>query len=416
MDKHFKNYFFFFTYRILRCASEFNFSSIATDRVHFKRLCYLRLFEQCLINAKNQHDQDDYRLTLINLLNDIESLALQGKLSMNDELVDIFIELIRFLNINSFGQTILNSYQNYFLDWIHHSQNSITMLSLFICICRTLKDHNKKILFIESILYIYFLHDQEHNWSIILNLFQQNEDLINFKIDDYLQICCEHSAFLTLYLISEYELIYNKQSNNQDILHDEFKYLEKLINLFTNGKLRIKYGEEERVLLIMIKINEIIKHQLNYGKSTDGLLIRLIRNYANWLLALGTDNKDNAYGGIFAMIGIGKKIQYSLRFRLFIKLVGIMQLQQITDEPFKIRIDSNDRHPDLSSANNAILKQNLTNLSLSTTINEYSDVKSELTHCNSEYLQRTDVTFFHVSDLIHYLYGATYCHVNETKT
>ncbi|CAF5076503.1 unnamed protein product, partial [Rotaria sp. Silwood1] len=90
-------------------------------------------------------------------------------------------------------------------------------------------------------------------------------------------------------------------------------------------------------------------------------------------------------------------------FRLFIKLVGIMQLQQITDEPFKIRIDSNDRHPDLSSANNAILKQNLTNLSLSTTINEYSDVKSELTHCNSEYLQRTDVTFFHVSDLIHYL-------------
>ncbi|CAF3322076.1 unnamed protein product, partial [Rotaria sp. Silwood2] len=104
---------------------------------------------------------------LINLLNDIESLALQGKLSSNDELVDIFIELIRFLNINSFGQTILNSYQNYFLDWIRHSQNSIAMLSLFTSICRTLKDRNRKILFIESILYIYFQYDQEHNWSII---------------------------------------------------------------------------------------------------------------------------------------------------------------------------------------------------------------------------------------------------------
>ncbi|CAF0819959.1 unnamed protein product [Rotaria sordida] len=389
--------------RILRCASEFNSSSVGTDRIHFKRLCYLRLIEQCLINAKNQHNDDDYRLTLINLLNDIESLALQGKFSMNDELVDIFIELIRFLNINSFGQTILNSYQNYFLDWIRHSQNSITMLPLFISICRTLKDRNRKILFIESILYIYFFYDQEHNWSIIFNLFQQNEDLINFKIDDYIQICCEHSACLALYLISEYELIYNKQLNNDNILSDEFRYLEKLIDLFTNGKLRIKYGEEERILLIMIKINQIIKHQLNYGRSNDILLVRLIRNYANWLLTLGIDNKDNTYGGIFAMIGIGKKIQYSLRFRLFIKLVGIMQLQQITDEPFKIRIDSNDRHPDLSSTNNAILKQNLTNLSLSTTINEYSDFKSELTYCNSEYLQRTDVTFFHVSDLIHYL-------------
>ncbi len=81
-----------------------------------------------------------------------------------------------------------------------------------------------------------------------------------------------------------------------------------------------------------------------------------------------------------------------------------MQLEQLTDEPFKIRIDPNDRHPDPSSANNIILKQNLTNLSLATTtINEYSDFKSELILCNSEYLQRPDVTFFHVSHLIHYL-------------
>ncbi|CAF5160497.1 unnamed protein product, partial [Rotaria magnacalcarata] len=77
-------------------------------------------------------------------------------------------------------------------------------------------------------------------------------------------------------------------------------------------------------------------------------------------------------------------------FRLFIKLIGIMQLQQLTDEPCKIRIDSNDRQPDLSLANNAILKQNLTSLASSTTINEYSDLKSELTHCNSEYIQRAD--------------------------
>lgn len=80
-----------------------------------------------------------------------------------------------------------------------------------------------------------------------------------------------------------------------------------------------------------------------------------------------------------------------------------MQLQQLTDEPFKIRIDPNDRQPDLSSTNNAILKQSLTNLSLLTTNNEYSDLKTELLHCNSEYIQRTDLTFFHISDLISYL-------------
>ncbi|CAF3443010.1 unnamed protein product [Rotaria socialis] len=389
--------------RILRCASEFNTSSLFTDRVRAKRLCYLRLIEQYLINAKNQHNEDDYRLTLVNLLNDIESLSLQGKLSMNDELIDIFIELIRFLNVNSFGQTILASYQNYFLDWIHHSQNSITMLSLFICVCRTLKDRNRKVLFLESILYIYFTYDQQRSWPIIFNLFQENEDLANMKIDDYIQFCCEHSAFLALYLISEYELTHPKELNNENILNNELKYLEKLVELLTNGKLRVKYGEEERTLLIMIKINHIIKHQLDYGKSTDVLLMRPVRNYANWLLALGTDSKDSACSGIFAMIGIGKKNQYSLRFRLFIKLIGIMQLQQLTDEPCKIRIDSNDRQPDLSLANNAILKQNLASLASSTTINEYSDLKSELTHCNSEYIQRADVTFFHISDLINYL-------------
>ena len=80
-----------------------------------------------------------------------------------------------------------------------------------------------------------------------------------------------------------------------------------------------------------------------------------------------------------------------------------MQLQQLTDEPCKIRIVSNDRQPDLSSPNNATLKQNLTNLSSPTTINEYSDFKSELIHCNSEYLQHADVTFFHLAYLINYL-------------
>ena len=83
--------------------------------------------------------------------------------------------------------------------------------------------------------------------------------------------------------------------------------------MLTNGKLKIIHGEEERVLLLMIKINRIIIHQLEYGRSTDVLLTRLIRNYAHWLLALGTDNKEYAYAGIFAIIGIGKKAQYSLR-------------------------------------------------------------------------------------------------------
>lgn len=81
-----------------------------------------------------------------------------------------------------------------------------------------------------------------------------------------------------------------------------------------------------------------------------------------------------------------------------------MQLEQLTDEPFKIRIDANDRRPDLSLANNTTLKQHLTNISsAATTSNEYSDFKSELIYCNSEYLQRADVTFFQVSQLIHYL-------------
>jgi hypothetical protein len=300
-------------FRILRCACEFNSSSLTTDRVRFKRLCYLRLIEQCLINAKNQHNQDEYRLTLINLLNDIESLTIQGKLIMNDELEDIFIELIRFLNISSLGQTILNSYQNYFLDWIRQSQNSITMLPLFVSVCRTLKDRHRKILFLEIILYIYFTHDHEHNWSIIFKLFEQNQELLNIKTDDYIQLCCEYNALLTLYLFSEYEFNQNKQLNHDDILNNEFRYLEKLIDLFTNGKLRIIHGEEERVLLLMIKINRIIVHQLEYGRSNDILLTRLIKNYAHWLLALGTDNKEYAYAGIFAIIGIGKKAQYSLR-------------------------------------------------------------------------------------------------------
>lgn len=81
-----------------------------------------------------------------------------------------------------------------------------------------------------------------------------------------------------------------------------------------------------------------------------------------------------------------------------------MQLEQLTDEPIKIRIDPHDRHPDPLAPNNAQLKQHLTNLSLATTTtNEYSDFKSELIHCNSEYLQRPDVTFFHVSHLLDYL-------------
>lgn len=276
-------------------------------------MSYFRLIEQCLINAKNQHNQDEYRLTLINLLNDIESLALQGKFSLPDELEEIFIELIRFLNISSFGQVILQSYQNYLLDWIRQSQNSVTMLPLFVSVCRTLKDRDRKILFLEIILYIYFMHDSQHNWSVIFQLFEQNQELSNIKSEDYIQLCCEYNAFLTLYLFSEYKSHLNRQIAHEEILNDEYRYLENLIDLFTKGKLSIIHGEEERVLLLMIKINRIIVHLLTYGRSTDVLLTRLIRNYAHWLLALGTDNKEYAYAGIFAFIGIGKKAQYSLR-------------------------------------------------------------------------------------------------------
>ena len=238
---------------------------------------------------------------------------MQGKVYVPEELEDIFTELIRFLNISSLGQTIVNSYQTYFLDWVRQSQNSITMLPLFVSVCRTLKDRHRKVLFLETILYIYFMFDAEHQWSRIFQLFEQNEDLATMKIDDYTQLCCESNAFLSLYLFSEYELNYSKQWNHDDILNNEFKYLEKFIDLFTNGKIRIIHGEEERVLLLMWKINQIIVHQLEYGRSTDVLLTRLIRNYAQWLLNLGTDNKEYAYAGLFAMIGIGKKAQYSLR-------------------------------------------------------------------------------------------------------
>ena len=278
-----------------------------------KRLSYFRLIEQCLINAKNQHNQDEYRLTLINLLNDIESLTVQGKFLLPDELEEIFIELLRFLNISSFGQVILQSYQNYLLDWIRQSQNSITMLPLFVSVCRSLKDRDRKILFLEIILYIYFMHDPQHNWSVIFQLFEQNQELSNIKTEDYIKLCCEYNAFLTLYLFSEYKSHLNRQITHEEILNDEFRYLENLIDLFTKGKLSIIHGEEERVLLLMIKINRIIVHLLTYGRSSDVLLTRLIRNYAHWLLALGTDNKEYAYAGIFAFIGIGKKAQYSLR-------------------------------------------------------------------------------------------------------
>jgi len=246
-------------------------------------------------------------------LNDIESLGIQGKYSSSDELEDIFIELLRFLNISSLGQTILNSYQTYFLDLIRQSQNSLTMLPLFASVCRTLKDRHRKILFSEILFYIYFQYDPKSDWSLIFQYFEQNHDLTNFSIDDYIQLCCEYNAFLTLYLYSEYELTLNKQVQHDQILNLEYKYLENLINLLTNGKLRIVHGEEERVLVLMMKIHRIIVHQLEYGRGTDVLLTRLIRNYACWLLALGTDNKEYAYAGLFAIIGIGKKAQYSLR-------------------------------------------------------------------------------------------------------
>jgi len=99
-----------------------------------------------------------------------------------------------------------------------------------------------------------------------------------------------------------------------------------------------------------------------------------------------------------------KKVYKSFRFRLFVKLLGIMQLQQLTDEPYKIRVDKDDRRPDLSLATNSTLKQSLINLSsLMTTPNEYSVFKDDLIFCNSEFIQRPDVSFFQVSNLIHYL-------------
>ena len=396
--------FLFHRKRILRCASEFSQSSLLVERVRLKRISYLRLIELCLINGKNEIQSDEYRLTLVNILNEIETLTSQGSIRMGAELEDLFIELIRFLNISSFGQTILNNYQTYFLDWIRQSQRSISTLPLFASVCRTLKDRHRKVLFIENLLLIYFLHDEKPDWSIVFQIFQLNEDLSQIKVDDWIQLCCEYNAFFTLFLYSEFQLKLNRDLARENILDNEYRYLEKFIDLLTNGQIRIIHGEEERVLLIMLRIHEILIHQLEFGRNADPLLIRLIRNYSNWLLNLGADSKEYAYTGLFAMIGLGKKAQYSLRFRLFVRLLGTMQLLHISDEPSIIRVNPNDRQPDTSSVNNSTLKQSLSALSLTTvTANEYTEFKNQLIHCNSEYLQKPDATFFNISDLIKFL-------------
>lgn len=362
------------------------------------------MFEQLLINAKSKHDSDEFRLVLTNFLNEIENLSVQNKFQDENELEETFVELIRFLNIAALGQTVLNSFQKIFLDWIRQSQRSTAMKALFLAASRTLNDQQRKVLFIEIILTIIFSKSQENSWQQIFELFRRTETTNENKSSDRISLCCEKNAILTMFLYSNFESKISETSTVEGILRKDFELLQKLIENLINGKVEIVHGEEERALLLVGRINELIERLIQYGKSQDQTLVRLIRDFAVWLLTISADTKETIYTGLFSLIGFGKKAQYSLRFRLALKIIGTMILLQITGEPMKIRLDQNDPMVDLNLANNEILRNAIGTLSkIATTNNEYNAYKDALIHCQCEYLQNPTTTFLHIKSLFNYL-------------
>ncbi|XP_077996830.1 ectopic P granules protein 5 homolog [Glandiceps talaboti] len=293
---------------LLRAAGGFGQDVTISADTPRKRCSYIRCVVQLICKCSHSKDikAESFKMAITDLMQDIESVASAAvdTNAMTPELIDLLVEVLNLLNNCSPTGRAIEIVEKTLNDWIGSNPCSILILPCVTAACRTLASLTHMTIVVEACMDSYFNSGldltQFGGWSTILDKLQVPQ----LTYEEFLEECIKNGSYLTLYA---YIL---QQLPSCQSLKDELNVLSKIVDWTMSAK--PSADSESKLLLWWAKVIELCLRQVNFG-APHQYVIRTINNIAP---ALNTLGEDKTSSGLLGAIGLGRRSNLSLRFRL----------------------------------------------------------------------------------------------------
>ncbi|XP_033099652.1 ectopic P granules protein 5 homolog isoform X3 [Anneissia japonica] len=306
---------------LLRAIAGFNSESADWPEGPLKRHSYVNLLISllCKVSHMNGVNQDMFETIIHNLLNDIEIVGTAGGLTMdqNQELISLVTTVLSLLNnCNPIGG-LLTVAQESILKWVEVTSSSV-VLPFITATCRTLASIGGMSILVEVCVRTHFKaadlsEGNKYGWAPVLGVLEVPE----LAPHEFLVECLKHSSYLTLYAY-----ILQSLSKCQS-LEEETALLTLLIKW--NMDCRPRQDNETKLLLWWGKIVDLCLRQVEFGAKHD-IIVRTLNNFIPAIAVLGENKKS---GGILGAIGLGKRSELTIKFRLIARALAAYLAAQI---------------------------------------------------------------------------------------
>jgi len=341
------------------------------NEVFSKQNMYVGMLNTIITRAASKHKISTKKLDEVvsKLLVDIEQIT---RTSSNQESIELYSSVLMLLNSVTEGpvlQCIEYRIQRFFSE----TNDVSAVLTILSAAGRVLAGLDQLLTLSEAAIECFFNRipdiDFNESWTRILEVFLVPE----LNQDQFVRKAQSRCCFLTLCAYNLHRISLCRDDMEKfSILKETFLWCTQGV---TSPTLCEKY------LMIWWQILQFVRRQISASKSASN--VNLVRPYlskfASYCQQIG---EDKTYSGILGAIGVGKKSQYPLHFRLIARSLHAFIAAQLPNASTKLR-----SHPDApggvkakkSEAPNQEAQAALQELSNLKKNKHYSQLKDDIT-------------------------------------
>lgn len=356
--------------RIIKSASKFNQESSVywNADISKKRVGYVYCVVQLLCQCSYQEDisEEAFSNTILNLLTEIETIEISvaDRYSQHEESVEMMKAMFSLLNNCNPEGGISELITSTIYSWLESSVHSILLLPTISAACRALASVSNMVQIIEKCIDVYFSPEdislESGDWAMILSNIQFPE----LNLSEFLEEAQQQGAYLTLYTYLQQKLPLTVDIKEEQAL------IWKVLDWSAKGK--SCSDNEAKMLLWWYQCLKIMVQQLDSQLCPTMPISELIASFIVVLTPLAED-KDTT--GILGAIGLGRRSNLSIKFRLIARVLAVF-LHTTIHPDLSLRV-----HPEMSIIFQGPGKQALNSLKSLRTSRQYSSLINEINYC-----------------------------------
>lgn len=384
--------------RIIKSASKFNQESSAywNADISKKRVGYVYCVVQLLCQCSYQDDisEETFSNTILNLLTEIETveISVADRYSQHEESVEMMKAMFSLLNNCNPEGGISELITSTIYSWLESSVHSILLLPTISAACRALASVSNMAQIIEKCIDVYFSPEdislENGDWALILSDIQFPE----LNLSEFLEEAQQQGAYLTLYAYLQQKLPLTVDIKEEQAL------IWKVLDWSAKGK--SCSDNEAKMLLWWYQCFKILVQQLDSQLCPTMPISELIASFIVVLTPLAED-KDTT--GILGAIGLGRRSNLSIKFRLIARALAVF-LHTTIHPDLSLRV-----HPEMSIIFQGPGKHALNSLKCLRNSRQYASLINEINYCCDFVVNPANV-FRHSLSLLEHLVRNFYPH------